>query len=91
MKRDQLSALSSLLYGKIRPRSLCVQSSKRHKASTSIKDVLDQSRNLDAMVHNLEESGTEPEFTSVSQMRKKVHFQIASKKRCLKEQDEPSV
>ena len=41
------------------------------------------------MVHDLEESGTEPEFTSVSQMRKKFHFQIASKKWYSKEWDEP--
>ena len=42
---------------------LDAQSSKRHKDNSSMKDALDQLRNLDTIGHDLEEAGKEPEVT----------------------------
>ena len=51
-KRDQSSALLSPPSIQIRPRSLEIESSKRHKASSRMKSALDQLRNLSTMVHD---------------------------------------
>ena len=48
-KREQLSTLPSLPSGQIRPRSLDIRPSRRNEVNASIKDSLDQLRNLDAM------------------------------------------